>query len=292
VIIKTIDTLSNQWNALKSVEEQKTELYQSRVVEPLRPVWESMLDRIPANIPKPSPIQMLGMFDPATESIQSGLAALKRLEQAGSWLACQEAIRQAERLLMPEEHKVILQQIGLTLILGSEQRFGKEPGFTGSSSGGFITVVVWPNDYNVPRLSSIAVHEFHHIVRMSFEPWTKATTVGQYLVIEGLAEAFTAEMYGEKMLGPWVHMLTESQREDMKPRFREALHISGFNEIRGYIFGDLEENYGFVKKGLPPYAGYSIGYHVVAEYLRKTGKSSAEATYVPWQEIIEESQYF
>lgn len=292
MIIKTIDTLTNQLKVLESAPELHSDSYQNEVVEPLRPVWESVLNRMPVNMQKQNPVQLLGMFDPTTDSIKDGLDALVRLERDGSWAACQEALIRAERLLKPEEHGVSLQPIGLTLVLGSERRFGKEPGFTGSSSEGIVTVVVWPNDYNVPRLPSIAAHEFHHIVRMTFEPWTAATTVGQYLVIEGLAEAFAAEMYGEDMLGPWVHMLTGAQREELKPRYHEALQVSGFNEIRGYIFGDLDENYGFGKIGLPPYAGYSIGYHVVAEYLRRSGKTPSEATYVPWQEIIEESRYF
>ncbi|MDF2650576.1 MAG: Protein of unknown function Zn-dependent protease-related protein [Paenibacillus sp.] len=291
MVIETIDTLTNQLNVLKSAPELH-DLYRNKVVEPLRPVWEPALVRMPAGLEQPNPVQMIGMFDPSTESVKKGLEALARLEHAGSWAACQEALIQAERLLKPEEHGVRLNQIGLTLILGSERRFGKEPGFTGSSSGGIVTVVVWPSDYNVPRLPSIAAHEFHHIVRMTYEPWTTETTVGQYLVIEGLAEAFAAEMCGEDMLGPWVHMLTDAQHEELKPRYSGVLQVSGFNEIRGYIFGDLEENYGFERKGLPPYAGYSIGYRVVTEYLRRTGKSATEATYVPWREIIEESRYF
>lgn len=292
MVIETIDTLTNQRNVLDSAPELRADLYRSQVVEPLRPVWEPTLNRMPAGLEKPDPAQMLGLFDPSTESAENGLAALARLEGAGAWIACQEALVQAGRRLKPEKHGVRLPQIGLTLILGSERRFGKEPGFTGSSSGGFVTIVAWPNGYNVPRLPSIAVHEFHHLVRMTYEPWTAATTVGQYLVIEGLAEAFAAEMYGEDMLGPWVRMLTEAQHEELKPRYREALRVSGFNEIRGYMFGDLEEHYGFERKGLPPYAGYSIGYRVVVEYLRRTGKSSVEATYAPWEEIMEESRYF
>ncbi|XEC95978.1 DUF2268 domain-containing putative Zn-dependent protease [Paenibacillus tarimensis] len=30
----------------------------------------------------------------------------------------------------------------------------------------------------------------HHNIRLSYEPWSPGTTVGQYLVLEGLAEAF------------------------------------------------------------------------------------------------------
>lgn len=32
-----------------------------------------------------------------------------------------------------------------------------------------------------------------------------------------------------------------------------------------------------------------MGYHTVQAYLEQTGKSAAEATYVPWKEIVEVS---
>ena len=41
--------------------------------------------------------------------------------------------------------------------------------------------------------------------------------------------------------------------------------------------------------GIPPYAGYSIGYRIVTDYLRQSGKSAVEATYIPWREIIADS---
>jgi uncharacterized protein YjaZ len=44
--------------------------------------------------------------------------------------------------------------------------------------------------------------------------------------------------------------------------------------------------------GAPDYAGYAIGYHVVRQYLERTGKTAAEATFVPASEIIDASGFF
>ena len=85
-------------------------------------------------------------------------------------------------------------------------------------------------------------------MRLSYEPWSAETTVAQYLVLEGLAEAFAAEMYGEDLLGPWVHALNEDQHSELLPRYREALQVTGFNEIRGYMFGDLEGIFTALRK--------------------------------------------
>jgi uncharacterized protein YjaZ len=117
---------------------------------------------------------------------------------------------------------------------------------------GYAMVLAWPDGYNLPRLPSIATHEVHHNVRLAFEPWTVGTTVGQYVVLEGLAEAFAAEMVGEGLLGPWPNALSEDELEEVRPVFRDALETSGFDEIRGYIFGDwAASSHGYAERGLP-----------------------------------------
>ena len=87
--------------------------------------------------------------------------------------------------------------------------------------------------------------------------------------------------------------LTPAQIEALKPRFKAGLHVMGFNEIRGYIFGDWSaEQFQHAKLGIPDYAGYTLGFEVVQAYLKRTGQSATEATYVPWHTIIEASHYF
>ncbi|MCB0032906.1 MAG: hypothetical protein KDE51_02710, partial [Anaerolineales bacterium] len=44
--------------------------------------------------------------------------------------------------------------------------------------------------------------------------------------------------------------------------------------------------------GMPDYGGYAVGYRVVQAYLRRTGKTIQEATFVPAAEIVAESGYF
>lgn len=94
------------------------------------------------------------------------------------------------------------------------------------------------------------------------------------------------------MLGPWPNALSEGELEEARPRFRDALEVSGFDEIRGYIFGDwAASRMGYSPKGLPDFAGYAVGYRIVQEYLARSGLSASEATYVPWREIVEGAQY-
>jgi uncharacterized protein YjaZ len=89
------------------------------------------------------------------------------------------------------------------------------------------------------------------------------------------------------MLGPWTLGLHGAALDALRPRYREALEVTGFDEIRGYIFGDwAAERSGYRKQGLPDFAGYAFGYRMVRAFLDRTGLSAAEATYLPWREIV------
>ena len=117
--------------------------------------------------------------------------------------------------------------------------------------------------------------------------------MGQYIVAEGLAEAFAAELYGADKLGPWVSILDDEQAAAIMPRFREAIGLRGFDITRAYIFGDwAAESSGYAAQEIPDFAGYCIGYRTVRAFLAKSGLSAAEATYLPWREIVDGSGLF
>ncbi|MBZ0289583.1 MAG: DUF2268 domain-containing protein, partial [Anaerolineae bacterium] len=120
-----------------------------------------------------------------------------------------------------------------------------------------------------------------------------SVTVGEYMIGEGLAESFAAELYGEDKTGPWVSEFDESRQDETKRIFRDGLNRAGFNVVRGYIFGgEIAEQMGFEAVDVPQYAGYALGYRVVQAYLKRTGKKVVETTFVPAAEIIDESQFF
>jgi uncharacterized protein YjaZ len=43
---------------------------------------------------------------------------------------------------------------------------------------------------------------------------------------------------------------------------------------------------------MPTYGGYTIGYHVVQAYLKRSGRTIEEATFVSADEIVAESGFF
>jgi uncharacterized protein YjaZ len=150
------------------------------------------------------------------------------------------------------------------------------------------------DDYTLPRVGPASVHELNHNVRFKIVPFLPMhITVADYIIAEGLAEAFAAELFGEELVGYFVTDFNEEELAIARHVISGALEVSGFNAVRGYIFGDtIAATWGLPKAGVPDFAGYAIGYRVVQQYLQRTGKSAVEATFLPSQEIIAESGFF
>lgn len=303
--VRSIEVLKGQRDSLLAPVDERKEVYRKRVMEPLRPLWENIMSFMRAGEPQGpgeeddpalAAARLIGLYDPDSDAAE-GLGALVKLEEKDSLADCVRSLESAVEELGPRGRGVDFEGVTFALALADPKTpdlLERHGGYMGGGSfSDWILAYVWPTAYNLLRLPALAVHELHHKVRLAFEPWNEGTTVGQYLVLEGLAEAFAAERFGEELLGPWTKALSEGELETARPVMREALDVTGFNEIRGYIFGDwAAPRFGYEPRGLPDFVGYSMGYRLVREYLRCTGHSAVEASYVPWREIIEESRYF
>lgn len=296
--LEPIDALTGLRTALTAPEPEQLERFKQDVMEPLRPFWEPPLRWMPPTDDGGDPVlaaaRRFGYYTPDLGAAQ-GLAALDLLDRANSWQGSIATLERAWDALAPEAHGIALDHIRYTLILGHPERFAGLGGFTGfGGMPGSVLVIGWPTEANLPQLGAVAAHELHHNVRFTYEPFNpQAVTVGQYIVAEGLAEAFAAEQCGAATLGPYSNALTEAQVAAATPRYRDALDVSGFDVVRGYIFGDAQAGAaGYKAQGLPEFAGYTIGYRAVRAYLARTGTTAAAATYRPWREILDESRFF
>jgi uncharacterized protein YjaZ len=292
VEIRTIDVLPAQRAVLEAAPDERGRLFRERVVEPLRPYWEPMAGRMPGF--DPDDPRFMGIYGPADDP-EAGRGGLALLERAGSYEACLAALRAAERALRPGEHGVPIERLTFSLVM-TAPRPGDLAGYSGSAHPpGHAMVTVWPSEQNLPKLPAAAAHEFHHGVRFRAQPgaWPNGVSVGEYVVLEGTAEAFAAELCGQDAIGPWARALDDAQVETYRPVFRDALEVTGFDRIRGYVFGDWSAGqFGHERVGVPDFAGYTFGYRVVRRFLEETGTSAAEATYLPWREIVERSGFF
>ena len=217
-------------------------------------------------------------------------ATIDALAVADAWHRAVQALEKGSLAFAPFADRIPLEKITFGLLIADLSGSPQAGGYTGFGGipGWIMTVYGAPNEQNLQRVESATVHELHHNVMGSSNP--KAldmmhATVGDYMVAEGLAESFSAELYGTDKIGPWVTEFDDSRLEQTRTIFHKGLSVTGFDEMRGYIFGDPAA-------GLPAFAGYAIGYRVVQAYLMRTGNSVVETTFVPAQTIINDSGFF
>jgi len=224
------------------------------------------------------------------------VSALDKLAEFSAWDKTAQTLRDVEAAFAPYMDRLSLGLINVGLFWGDLSVGPANRGYTGfGGAPGYVMVVYdTPNDYNLYRLQGTTAHEMLHNIHFTvfpFSPFT--TTVGEYAIAEGLAESFAAELYGEDVVGYYVTDFDDAELETAKRLIGAALDVTGFNEIRGYIFGDAGADYmNMPKTGIPPYAGYAVGYRIVQQYLKRTGQKVTDAIFVPAKDIIAESGFF
>lgn len=221
---------------------------------------------------------------------------LDALAEHGAWQRAAQALERGRVAFERYAEHIPLDAITFALMLADLGHVPLQRGYSGFGGvpGWIMTIYGEPDAYNLERVEGATVHELHHNVRFRLFPFNPlSTTVGEYMVAEGLAESFAAELYGEDKIGYYVTDFDEGRLEETRARIGGALDQSGFNEVRGYIFGDaVVTHMGLPQAGVPAFAGYALGYKLVQAYLKRTGATVAAATFVPASEIIAASRFF
>ncbi len=227
---------------------------------------------------------------------------LDALATADAWNRAAKSLEVGYAAFAPVADRIPTEAITFGLLVAELGGPVEGMGYTGFGGipGWIMTVYGIPNAENLAKVEACTVHELHHnlsaaISGTAMNAWKDfmSVTVADYMLAEGQAESFAAELYGEESTGPWVNDFDESRLEETKAIFKAGLKRSGFNTIRGYIFGgEIAAEHGFDAVNVPLYAGYALGYRLMQAYLKNTGKSLVEATLVPTDEIIVGSGYF
>ncbi len=261
--------------------EKKLEIYRI----PLKAKQENGYDVIMAST-------MLGYLAPEKidESQQDNVALLS---QDNFWQTCQKAIEDGLGRFEKAGISLPVQEYLYTIMLADP----KSPytilsdGYSGDGGiPGYIWGAIYPNTFTLDRMPAALAHECNHNVRFQFIEWRDDITLAEMMVSEGLAENYTTSIYGKEKLGPWVRKVSmESLNEYIKPLIKEALDVSGMENLTAYLYGDeIAEMNNYFPVGLPFCAGYACGYYMIEHYLQKTGKTITEATILPSEEILAE----
>ncbi len=139
------------------------------------------------------------------------------------------------------------------------QKLGGISGWT-NWAGTTIHLVIYPAVQDAPLQSTI-VHEYHHYLRIhALNNGHNQVPLLEHLIREGLAEHFVAEVLGESARGPYAQALNASEALMLWQQvFRDRVFLTDDDTINPYVFGKGTS-------GLPLWAGYSMGYHLVDWY--------------------------
>src|SRR5690625_2202775 len=295
---EVMDTLSQYGELLEIRDlEKRKDYFRYEMMEPFKQMWNLINVPIKAKQQNGYDVimasKMLGFADVSDdENIREGLSILR---ENISYAVAENALKNCIAKANNAGLKINADEIKFGLYISDPEKLKLQKGYTGFGGiPGFITVNTYPNDYNLPKIPAVIAHEFNHNIRFSYFDWDHGNvTVGDYLVIEGLAESFAKELYGTEQIGPWV---TNMDKEELKYSIDvigEALDIKGFAEVSSYIFGDeIAAQEGYQPIGLPFCAGYAVGYKTVQSFMKKNNKTIYEATLASTDEIINGSELF
>ncbi|MGX4586329.1 DUF2268 domain-containing protein [Paenibacillus chitinolyticus] len=230
---------------------------------------------------------MLGYL--SVRETETGLEALEKLRQAKAEETALSALRRCASFAEQAELRVRADELRFGLYLADPLKLELQGGTCGFGGiPGYIQVMFHPTERNLPRLPAVIAHEFHHNLRFSYFGWDHGNvTLGDYLVIEGLAESFARELFGDELLGPWVTSMEPDDFDYSLHVFKDALALKGFAEVSSYMFGDLyAKEQGYAPAGVSPFAGYSVGYAAVQAFLGVNDVTIGEATLLSTEEIL------
>jgi uncharacterized protein YjaZ len=276
----------------------RRQLYLDLFVEPWRPMMQMM--RRPDDAAQPDPLDGARAWAwLLPDQVDAIAGILDKMERADAWRIGGDALARAAAQFAAFDERIPFEEITGWLVLADPACSNPlERGYTGATdwlSPRFIGQFWEPNEHNLPRLPGLVAHEMHHLIRLRAFPWDmQRTSVADYIVLEGTAESFAASLFGEHSVGYFITEFDAAEFETARRLIGAGLDATGFDVIRGYIFGDaLAERSGFKPLGgMPTYGGYAIGYHVVQAFMKRGGRSIEEITFLPANEIVAGSGFF
>jgi len=118
---------------------------------------------------------------------------------------------------------------------------------------------------NLPRH---IIHELHHVARIQKIGY--GDTLRKTLITEGLACRFEIEIT-HKSPPPWCTALNDNQIQKFLVRAQKEFDSTSYDHSK-WFFGKGD-------KTIPYWTGYTLGFTIVGEYLKKHPKESAASLY-------------
>ncbi|MBK3496350.1 DUF2268 domain-containing protein [Viridibacillus sp. YIM B01967] len=285
------NTIEHYERLLSMKEEDKENYFRYSMMKPFEKMWNIINVPLKAQLTNGYDVlmatKMLGYLD--VSEIEIGRVALENLREMQALQTAHNTLSKCLGFNQQHNLKIDAVELKFGLYIANPKKLELQKGYCGFGGiPGFIQVTIFPNSYNIPKLPAVIAHEFHHNIRFSYFDWDHGNvTVGDYLIVEGLAESFAKELYGEELLGPWVTSFEEDDLQYSIEVIKDALNVKGFAEVSSYMFGDkIAIEQGYQPVGLSPFAGYAVGYQAVQSFMKKNSVGIGEATLLDTDEII------
>ncbi|MBI1296417.1 hypothetical protein GC175_15800 [bacterium] len=278
-------------------QETREQLYKDAIIQPWQAMMNNMTDTFQTEPGDPFGVARAWNWL-LPEHFADTPQSLPVMEAADAWTIGARALAKGATQWEAFTDRLPLDQVTGWLILADPTRsMPGELGYTGAidwTQPQLVVQYATPTEENLRCLPGAVVHEMHHLIRLRLFPWNMMqTSLAQYIVHEGMAELFATELFGEEVLGPYVTAISKDDLATARRLIANNLDSTGFDVIRAYVFGDgVMASMGGEPIGMPNYGGYAVGYHVVQSFLRRTGLSVAEATFLSAEEIVAQSGYF
>lgn len=296
--VKIIDSLSYYEAYLQDKKDENTFCYE--LMQPFEEMWRYLNVPLMAKTPGGYDVlmasEMMGIWTPRKrrELIET---KVKLLRDTSIFKECEQVIEKSAQLFTAIGYQIPVEEFIVNILLGDSENsvLMASEGYSGFGGiPGYILLIVVPNEFNRTRLKSALAHEFNHNIRFTYEPFNHGdVSVEDYLVIEGLAEVFAETLYGIEQRGPWVQEYDQEELDYTIEVMKAGRDARGFDQVSAYMYGDeVAREQGYQPVGLSRNAGYTIGYHLVKDYLKNTGKTIAEATLTPSRILVQESRIF
>lgn len=286
-----IENTIEQYEKLFSLNQDRENYFRYSMMKPFEKMWNTINVPLKAKESNGYDVimatNMLGYLPVSKTNI--GRKGLDNLKEIQALETARNTLSDCVHFIEKNNLNINADELRFGMYIADPKKLELQKGYCGFGGiPGFIQVSIYPNSYNIPKIPAVIAHEFNHNIRFSYFDWDHGNvTVGDYLIIEGLAESFAQEMYGEELLGPWVTSFDKEDLDYSTEVIKDALDVKGFAEVSSYMFGDkISLEQGYQPVGLSPFAGYAVGFQIVQSFMRKNNIGIAEATLLGTDEII------
>ncbi|MDP3993050.1 MAG: DUF2268 domain-containing putative Zn-dependent protease [bacterium] len=121
----------------------------------------------------------------------------------------------------------------------------------------------------IPNVYRTLLHELHHTARWRGPGYGE--TLLDSLVTEGLADHFELELT-HNTPQPWDTALSVKEKQSLLGRAKKELHSKQYSHEDWF--------YGSKKRNIPRWTGYTLGFDIVGEYLKKNPDEKPSTLYL------------